>query len=62
MARLETLLTEAQDKGVLKFGLFQQDHAMMTCIVPSIMSDDHIHFVDGASGGYTQAARRIKVG
>ena len=33
---------------------------MMTCIVPSIMQDDHIHFIDGADGGYTEAATRIK--
>jgi len=33
---------------------------MMTCIVPSIMDDNHVHFIDGASGGYTQAATGIK--
>ena len=60
LKQIEDLLTDQQDQGVLKFGLFQQDHAMMTCIVPSIMTDDHIHFIDGASGGYTQAASRIK--
>jgi hypothetical protein len=33
---------------------------MMTCIVPSILTDDHVHFIDGAAGGYTQAARLMK--
>ena len=33
---------------------------MMTCIVPSAMKGDHVHFVDGAAGGYTQAAARMK--
>lgn len=60
LARFEAVLTEKEEQGILRFGLFQQDHAMMTCIVPSIMTDDHIHFIDGASGGYTQAASRIK--
>lgn len=60
LSRIETLLADEQAKGTLRYGLFEQDHAMMTCIVPSIMTDDHIHFVDGASGGYTQAARQIK--
>ena len=32
----------------------------MTCIVPSILRDDHIHFVDGADGGYTAAAAAMK--
>jgi hypothetical protein len=28
--------------------------------VPSILTDDHVHFIDGAAGGYTQAARLMK--
>ena len=34
----------------------------MTCIVPSFMRDDHLHFVDGADGGYTRASLAIKAG
>ena len=59
---LTTLLETAQTGGVIKFGLHQQDEAMMTCIVPSIMDDNHVHFIDGAAGGYTQAATQIKSG
>ena len=32
----------------------------MTCIVPSPMTRDHMHFVDGAAGGYAEAASRLK--
>ena len=32
----------------------------MTCIVPSIAESNHVHFVDGAAGGYALAARRLK--
>jgi hypothetical protein len=59
---LTTVLKTAQDDGTILFGLHQQDEAMMTCIVPSIMEDNHVHFIDGAAGGYTQAATQIKNG
>lgn len=58
--RLETLLDKAQTDGILDYGLFEQDEAILTCIVPSVMEDNHVHFVDGASGGYTSAAQVIK--
>ena len=32
----------------------------MTCIVPSYVSDDHVHFLDGAGGGYALAAQALK--
>ncbi len=58
--RLEAMLAEAAAKKLLDYGLFEQDEAIMTCIVPSVTSDDHVHFVDGAAGGYTTAALAIK--
>lgn len=57
---LTTVLDAAQDAGTICYGLHEQDEAMMTCIVPSISQDDHVHFIDGAAGGYTQAAAQIK--
>lgn len=59
-AELETILAEAEKAGVISYGLFEQDEAIMTCFVPSVTSDDHVHFVDGASGGYTNAAMSIR--
>jgi hypothetical protein len=59
-ARLEKLLDEAAAQGVVRFGLHMQDQALITCIVPSAVNADHMHFVDGAGGGYTTAARRLK--
>ena len=32
----------------------------MTCIVASPMERDHIHFIDGAAGGYAMAAANLK--
>ncbi len=60
--RLRALLETARDAGIVSFGMHTQDEAMMTCIVPSIMDDTHVHFIDGAAGGYTQAAMGIKGG
>ena len=34
----------------------------MTCIVPSIETDDHLHFLDRADGGYALAAEMMKAG
>jgi hypothetical protein len=59
-SRIEDILSKAADRGLLRYGIATQDSAMMTCIVPSILSDDHVHFIDGAAGGYTQAATRMK--
>ena len=28
----------------------------MTCLVPSAVESEHMHFVDGAAGGYARAA------
>lgn len=57
---LRSLLEKAEADGLIRFGLHTQSEAMLTCIVPSIMQDNHVHFVDGASGGYTAASRFLK--
>jgi hypothetical protein len=57
---LREILDVAVQAGIIRYGLHEQDEAMMTCIVPSAMQNDHVHFIDGASGGYTQAAAAIK--
>ncbi|WP_420012532.1 DUF3095 domain-containing protein [Tateyamaria sp.] len=62
VARLRAVLDEARGRGIVHYGMHMQDEAMMTCIVPSIMEDSHVHFIDGAAGGYTQAAMGIKDG
>ncbi|MEM6758983.1 MAG: DUF3095 domain-containing protein [Pseudomonadota bacterium] len=51
-----------RNEGIVRYGLHMQDEAMMTCIVPAIDRDDHVHFIDGAAGGYTQAAMQMKRG
>lgn len=60
LSRITRTLDQAQDAGKIRYGLHAQQEAMMTCFVPSAMRDDHVHFVDGASGGYTQAAATMR--
>ncbi|RST87370.1 DUF3095 domain-containing protein [Aquibium carbonis] len=58
--RIETVLREASAAGIVSYGLFEQESAIMTCIVPSVTSDNHVHFIDGAAGGYTSAAMALR--
>jgi len=52
----------AAASAVARYGLFRQDAAMMTCFTPSPLRSDHVHFVDGARGGYAAAATALKAG
>lgn len=61
-ARIEARLGEAAEAGHCRYGLHSQASALMTCIVPSPFTRDHMHFVDGAAGGYAMAARLLKQG
>jgi hypothetical protein len=60
VAELKGILDKGVRAGTIRYGMHQQDQAMMTCIVPSALQNDHVHFIDGASGGYTQAAATLK--
>ena len=61
---LEGVLTQrlaaAAAAGTVRFGLHRQDAAMMTCFTPSALRSDHVHFIDGARGGYASAATALK--
>jgi hypothetical protein len=59
--KIEKRLTQAAAENIARFGLHRQPSAIMTCIVPSISESSHVHFVDGAAGGYALAARRLKL-
>jgi hypothetical protein len=55
---LEARLAAADDFA--DWGVFRQKAAQITCFVPSIAEHGHVHFVDGAEGGYTMAATAMK--
>jgi len=57
---LDQRLAAAASDGIIRYGLYRQDAAMMTCFTPSVMRSDHVHFIDGARGGYASAATALK--
>jgi hypothetical protein len=58
--RIEALLKQAAAEGICRYGLHRQDSALITCFVINPMQRDHMHFIDGAAGGYALAAARMK--
>jgi Protein of unknown function (DUF3095) len=57
--QLETALSKIELDGEIYYGLYVSKESVMSCYVRN-MNDQHIHFVDGAEGGYTKAAGIIK--
>src|SRR6185437_6758834 len=53
--RLEAKLAAA---SFVEWGTHRQDRVQITCFWPPSAGRGHLHFVDGAGGGYTMAARR----
>jgi hypothetical protein len=60
LARITARLQEAERQGTCRFGLHRQQSALMTCFVPTPLSRDHMHFIDGADGGYAMAATHLR--
>ena len=60
LERIETALRTAEAAGVCRYGLHPQEEALITCFVPTPLQRDHMHFIDGAAGGYAKAASRLK--
>jgi hypothetical protein len=60
LSRIEARLQQAADAGICRYGLHRQDAALITCFVLTPMKRDHMHFIDGAAGGYALAATHLK--
>jgi len=61
-ASRESLVTELEKlykAGKIYYGLHRTDRALLTCILHA-GSEQEVHFVDGADGGYAMAARSLK--
>ena len=56
---IERRLARAESDGIAHYGLHRQDAAIVTCITPSVHERSHVHFVDGAAGGYALAAAQM---
>lgn len=59
LSRIESRLRGAEAEDVCRYGLHRQDSALMTCFVPTPLMRDHMHFIDGANGGYAMAAMAL---
>ncbi|QBR72414.1 adenylate cyclase [Beijerinckiaceae bacterium] len=57
---IEKRLEAAAAAGTVRYGLHRQDAAVMTCFTPSPTNSNHVHFIDGARGGYAAAAMALK--
>jgi Protein of unknown function (DUF3095) len=57
---LQLRLETAAANGIVRYGLHRQDAAMMTCFTRQASRSDHVHFIDGARGGYASAAVALK--
>lgn len=58
-ARLETFLEPLRKQGRLAFGTHASSGALLTCMIFDY-ERDHVHFLDGADGGYAMAALELK--
>lgn len=58
---IDSMLALRSQRGELKYGLHRSDSALMTCLVFNLDQGEHIHFVDGSDGGFTSAAKNMKV-
>ncbi len=58
--RIERFLQERRENGGIAYGTHRSESALMTCLVFSLQSSGHIHFIDGSDGGFTLASRQLK--
>jgi hypothetical protein len=57
---IESILDEQWRRGLIDYGTHRAGAALMTCFVRDYEESGHIHFVDGADGGYALAALGMK--
>lgn len=57
---IEAMLREEKAAGRIFFGAHRADAGLMTCLVFDLAASDHVHFIDGADGGFFLAASALK--
>ena len=57
---IERHLADCAARNIVRYGTHRQQAAMMTCFTPSPTKSSHVHFIDGADGGYAMAASALK--
>lgn len=57
---IEATLEDNYRQGTAIYGLHRSDRALMTCLVFDLRQNQHLHFIDGADGGFTKASMGFK--
>lgn len=57
--KLQTYLEKIYTNGKCVYGMHISDEALITCMIFD-RADRHLHFIDGAQGGYALAAKKMK--
>ncbi|MGQ0740842.1 MAG: DUF3095 domain-containing protein [Alphaproteobacteria bacterium] len=57
---IDSLLEREWQAGRIDYGMHSAGAALMTCFVREFQEGGHIHFIDGADGGYALAALAMK--
>ena len=60
LEELQAICAREAVAGRIYYGIHVSDSAIMTCFVQSVKEGQHIHFIDGGSGGYAMAAKQLK--
>jgi hypothetical protein len=58
--KIEDTLAAAARERHIRYGCHREGAAIMTCFTPSPSQPSHVHFIDGAQGGYALAAAALK--
>jgi len=59
LRQMRQALEDLRKDGGIVYGLHSSDSALMTCLIVNHQGE-HVHFVDGADGGYAMAAVPLK--
>lgn len=57
---IDSFLSTLHQKGQIIYGIHTADSALMTCLVFNLTQSEHVHFIDGADGGFALAATQLK--
>lgn len=59
LASIRDFLAQERQRDTIAYGLHVSNNALMTCLVFD-HHGRHVHFVDGADGGYAMASKQLK--